>query len=56
VKFIVAKLVVDGLPDAEHRGLQGAHDVAHILSDRVVKPADALVDDGPRGIVALLGG
>jgi hypothetical protein len=57
MELVVAELVMDGLPDAERRGLRGAHDVAHVLGDGDVQLADdALVDDGPLGVVALFGG
>lgn len=57
VKFVVAELLADGLPDAVRRGLGCAHDVAHVLGDGDVELADdALVDDDPVRVVALRSG
>lgn len=54
MKFIVAELVVNGLPDVEHSCLRSMHDVTDVLGDGVVEPADdALVDDRPCEITAL---
>jgi hypothetical protein len=53
VKLIIPELIMDCFPDQGRRRLRSTHDVAHILGDGDVKPADnTLVDDGLGGIAA----
>ena len=57
MQFVVAKLLADGLPDAVRRSLGCVDDVAHVLGDGDIEPADdALVDDDLVRVVALLRG
>ena len=45
MKFVVAELGVDAVPDAVGGGVRRANDGAHVLGDRVVQPTqDALIE------------